>query len=292
MAKNTPSIFIKHFPTLGDVAYKIATTPQEMEAALSLVYQQYIRKNLINPKDYKSPIRIGCNHILRDETRIFIGVKNGEVIITLSTFQDSPLGLPMDCGYGDEAQSLRQQGRKISEAGYFAVKNGLYNKKELTRRTRWEKLIFMFTIFRMAIQYGQYHADVDDACIVTNPDPKSKEFKHFPLDILGDIKHYGFDEMHINPKPAIAKRINFRILRPAMNNPLALCQLKNLMFRIALGKKIPDAVFQQKLELTPKDLHYFFVEKSDILKNLKPQELEYVLSSYHLSHNDYKKICP
>ena len=73
----------KRFATLGVVEYKIATTPQEMEEALSLVYREYAKRGLILPARYKAPIRVGVHHLLPEETRVFIGVKEGEVVIPL-----------------------------------------------------------------------------------------------------------------------------------------------------------------------------------------------------------------
>lgn len=260
-----------------------------MEDALTLVYKEYAKRNLINSKDYKQPFRISPCHIL-PETVMFIGLRDGEVIITLSVFPDSPLGLPMDMGYHEEAQTLRDQGRVIWEAGYFAVKSGMFRGQNKSFDTILEKIVFIFTIMSMAVQCGLYHCDLDDACIVTNPDPKKKVFKHFPLDIIGEVKNYGFDEMHINPKPAIAKRVNFRELRPAMNNPLALLKIKNAIFRFTVGNRLPDGVFQRRLFLTKSDLKYFFVEKSDTLRDMALAHRDYVLSQYDLTLDDYYEM--
>lgn len=276
----------KRFATLGVVDYKIATTAQEMEDALSLVFKEYAKRGLISPARYQSPIRVGVNHILREETKIFVGVKNGEVIITLSAFKDSPLGLPMDGGYGAEADALRAQGRKIGEVGYFAVKSGMFKRKRLFGLD-FEKLDFIFTMFRMAIQWGLYFTDLDDGCLVTNPNPKRMSFKYFPLDVMGAIKHYGFDEMHVKPKPAIAKRVNLKALRPVLKNPLSWLNFRNALFRLAVGARIPPDVLGQEMRLSRRDLGTFFVEKSDILKNLQGEKLDYVLKTCGLSRDDY-----
>jgi hypothetical protein len=273
--------FIKTFPTLGDVQYKIATTREEMEGALTLVYKEYAKRRLILRENYKNEIRVSPHHLLPD-TRIFVGLKNGEVIITLSTFLDSPLGLPLDSGYREEFQNLRDQGRKIGEAGYFAVKGGLFRGKTQAE-VSIEKLSFICTIFRMAIQYGLFHAGADDACFVTNPDPKRKFFKYFPIQRVGEIKHYGFDEMHSHPKPAIAKRMDLRELRASMRNPLKLFKLHNIVLRLFLGRRMPEPLFEPRLNFSVQDLRYFFVEKSDVLKNLTPEQFQFVLSYYKLS---------
>jgi hypothetical protein len=275
----------KTFPTLGEVEYKIATSPQEMEGALTLVFKEYAKRGLIIRNNYKNEIRISPHHIL-PVTRIFVGLKNDEVIITMSTFLDSPLNLPLDSGYHDEFQTLRDQGRKIGEVGYFAVKSGLFRGKK-PAKVNFEKLNFILTLFRMGFQYGLYHTGIDDACFVTNPDPKQKFFKYFPIEKFGEVKHYGFDEMHLKPKPAIAKRMDLRELRSAMRNPFMLLKLRNAIFRIFIGRKMPDHLFKPSMHLTKKDLDYFFVEKSDVLKNLTPEELQYVLSCYHLNQTEY-----
>jgi len=278
----------KTFHTLGEVGYKIATTPQEMEGALTLVFKEYAKRGLIVRKNYKHEIRISPHHIL-PETRIFVGLKADEVIITMSTFLDSPLNLPLDSGYHDEFQTLRNQGRKIGEVGYFAVKSGLFRGKKRAK-VNFEKLNFILTLFRMGLQYGLYHTGTDDACFVTNPDPKRKFFKYFPIEKFGEVKHYGFDEMHFKPKPAIAKRMDLRELRAAIRNPFMLLKLRNAIFRIFIGRKMPDYLFKPSMHLTKKDLDYFFVEKSDVLKNLTPEELQYVLSCYSLKPETWNNI--
>ena len=289
MINNMPSILEKNFSTLGKIEYKIASTPKEMEDALSLVYREYVKHRLIDPNEYKSPIRIGINHILPEKSTIFIGRKDQEVIITFSTFHDSPLGLPIEAGYQKETQFLRDQGRKIGEGGCLAVESSLFKNKR-TSRAYIEKIHFIFTILRMAIHHNLYYTDIDDAVMVTNPHPKRKMLKHFPIEPIGEIKNYGFDEVDVNPKAAIAERFDFRMLRKAMKNPLELFNYKKALFFLTFGGDIPKTVFNQKLHLTVKDLHYFFVQKSNILLSLKPHELNYVLSSYGLNHDDYKKL--
>lgn len=281
MPDSPDTVLHKTFPTLGDVEFKIATTPREMEGALTLVFREYAKRRLILREKYKNEIRLARQHLLPD-TRIFVSLKDGEVIATLSVFLDSPLGLPLDSGYHDEFQTLRDQGRKIGEAGYFAVKGGMFRGKTAAE-VSMEKLSFIVTLFRMAIQYGLFHAGADDACFVTNPDPKRLFFKYFPIEKFGEVKHFGFDEMHVKPKPAIAKRMNLRELRASMRNPLKLLKLHNIIFRLFIGRRLPDALFQPRLQLTTNDLRHFFVDKSDVLKNLSPEERHYVLSLYPLS---------
>jgi hypothetical protein len=260
-----------------------------MEDALSLVYREYAKRGLILRAHYKAPIRVGVQHLLPEETRVFIGVKEGEVVITLSAFQDTPLGLPMDGGYGPEVDALRAGGRKIGEVGYFAVKGGLFKRKKFLGFDS-EKLSFIFTMFRLALQWGLYFTDMDDACLVTNPDPKRMSFKYFPLDVIGGVKHYGFDEMHVKPKPAIAKRINLKALRAALKKPLSWLNFKTGLFRCALGKAIPREVLEPKLCLSHRDLHRFFVEKSDVMKSLQGDKLDYVLKSHGMSKEAYNLL--
>lgn len=281
MPDSLETVLKKTFPTLGDVEFKIATTAREMEGALTLVFREYAKRRLILREKYKNEIRVGRHHLL-PETRVFVSLLNGEVIATLSVFLDSPLGLPLDGGYHDEFQTLRDRGRRIGEAGYFAVKGGLFRGKTAAE-VSMEKLSFICTLFRMAIQYGLFHAGADDACFVTNPDPKRLFFKYFPIEKIGEVKHFGFDEMHEKPKPAIGKRMDLRELRASMRNPLKLLKLHNAIFRLFIGRRLPDALFMPQLRLTPEEIRYFFVKKSDVLKNLSPDERKYVLSLYPLS---------
>ena len=273
MDKN-PLSLKKTFATLGEVEYKIASTPQELEGALSLVYHEYTKRHLIRKENYKHGLRISPQHIL-PETTVFIGLKKNEVIITLSTFRDSPLGIPMDTGYHEEVQRLRDQGRKFAEPGYLAIKGGMFGGKKSLLKTV-EKIHFICTIFQMAIQYGLYHTDVDDACLVTNPNPKQKFFKYFPLETMGEEKSYGFDQLDVDPLPAIAKRLDFRAIRQSRFH------IRNIILKLAMGPRMPASLFRQRLKMTKEDVLYFLEKKSDILKNLRPAEADYIRSCYNI----------
>ncbi len=114
--------------------------------------------------------------------------------------------------------------------------------------------------------------------------------KHFPVQKLGEVKNFGFDEMHVNPKPAIAKRLDFREIRQAKKNPFLFCKLSNIIFAVFLGGRMPDSIFKHRLHLSKKDCYYFFVKKSDVLMNLTPEALNHVLSTYNLTQDEYQAL--
>lgn len=280
----------KEFPEIGEIEYKVASTRDEIEQAMALVYKEYLMRAFILPKYYKSNLRTTLHHLVPGTTT-FVGLKGKEVVITATIIPDSPLGIPMDMGYKDDVDKLRRLGRKVCEAGYLAIKSELFGRGFFSL-FNFKKLDFIFTLFKLELQYSLFCKKFDDICIVTNP--RYMIFKFLPFEVIGEVKYYGYDVASVKKKAAVPKRLDLRKVREELKkiekNPLCQISYKPALYKIFFGDKIQPEFFQRKYNLNIEDLCYFFVQKSDILKKARQQERNYILPAYRLSENDYNRL--
>ena len=276
----------KTFPEMGEIEYKIASSREEFEQSCALVYREYLKRGFILPKYYKSGLRITMHHIVPGMTT-FIALKDKQVVATVTIIPDSPLGLPMDMGYKEEADKFRNMGRAICEVGYLAINSDVFGRG-LFSMFNFKKLDFMFTLFRMVMQYVVSRERYDDICIVTNP--KYMIFKFIPFDIIGKAKYYGYDRMAIKKKAAVAKRMDLKRMRENFDNPGLVFGARITIYKMFFGSKVPAGIFENKYKLSPEDLNYFFVKKSDILKKLRKDEKEYIKEAHNLTEEEFDSL--
>lgn len=179
----------------------------------------------------------------------------------------------MDMAYKKEADKLRKAGRRISEAGCLAIKSELFGRGFFSM-FNFSKLEFFFTLFKFLFQYAHYVAKLDDICIVTNPGYMI--FRFLPFEHLGKVKYYGYDRVAVKRKAAVLKRLDLRKVEGFGVKKIALR-------KIFLENKIPAKTLESKLKFSQKELRYFFVEKSGILKGLKERQKEFVRRSFGLN---------
>jgi hypothetical protein len=237
-------------------------------------------RGFILPKYYKSGLRMTLHHALPGTTT-FIALKDKQVIATASIMPDSELGLPMDMGYEEEADGLRRAGRKICEGGYLAIDTEVFGRG-LFSMFNFDKLKFMFVLFKFLFQYALYRARLDDICIVTNP--QYMIFKFLPFETIGPVKYYGYDRVAIKKKAAVAKQMDLHQIDGWSTKRVVLRK----MF---LDHRLPEKAFADKYQFTINDLRYFFVEKSDVFKTATKHQRDYIASCYGLSAEALEKMC-
>jgi len=276
----------KSFPDIGEIEYKVASSRSELEGAFALIYKEYLSRGFILPEHYKSGMRITLYNSLPEAT-VFVALKNKEVVATNAIIPDSQLGLPLDMGYKAEADKLRNSGRRICEGGYLAIKTELFGNGFFSL-FNLKKLDFIFSLFKVMFQYALLHGNFDDLCIVTNP--RYMLFKFLPFEISGPVKYYGYDLMSVKKKAAVFKRLDLRKMRKFIDQPQKILGKRLVLYKMFLASKIPAQLYQDKFILSPEDLRYFFVEKSDILKKLKNKQKEYLRSCYGLTKDEFAKL--
>ncbi|MFH1025001.1 MAG: hypothetical protein V1809_16595 [Planctomycetota bacterium] len=110
---------------IGDVDYIIADRREHLDQSCRLVYENYIRMGYcrIDPV----AMRIYLFDAL-PETRVFVGMREGRVVVTATLVLDSPVGLPSQGVFGDRLAALRASGEKLCEVSKFASSRALGRK--------------------------------------------------------------------------------------------------------------------------------------------------------------------
>lgn len=265
----------KSFSDIGTICYKAASTKEEYEQALNLVYQEYLRRGYILKKYYKSELRLSIQNALQD-TAIFIGVKDGEVVCSVTLMPDSPLGLPMDVKYQKEADDLRRKGRKVCEVGQLAMRSDMFGRR-LFSMFNFNKLSFMFTLFKMAFQYAYFQHKMHDLLIVTNP--QLMIFQFLPFEDIGPVKYYGYDRIAVKKKAAVAKRLDLTRVDDVAIKRMALKKMY-------LDDRIPAEIFENRFRMSKEDFYDLFCDKSHLFNEASGAQKKYLIEYYNLTEAD------
>ncbi|HIC91920.1 MAG TPA: hypothetical protein EYP21_07685 [Syntrophaceae bacterium] len=249
---------------------KIADSREELSKAFSLIHNVYVSLGLMDP--HPSGMRIDIFNAL-PQTKTFIARYKGEVAGTATLIFDSPLGLPSDEIYKEELDELRAEGRKLSEGSGLALSSD-FRKGNL----------FMY-VYKIVFAYAQY-ANVDDICIAINPKHSQFYEEILLFEPIGELKYYP----KVKGAPAILERIDLRTVDEKFRETYSMqefdCDLYTFFFTAHKGnpvewsKKYP----LNGMIMTPKDLHYFFTEKTDIFKQASEQVMAYIRSCYPNYH--------
>lgn len=101
----------------GEIEYKLAENQEERAAAFRLCHDAYVQAGLMLPR--RCRMRVMPHHLL-PTSAVFIAVRAGRVISTVSLIGDGQLGLPMECAYRKEVGALRSPSRWLGEVSSLA----------------------------------------------------------------------------------------------------------------------------------------------------------------------------
>lgn len=168
---------------------KFAETHDELSQSFALVYKEYLASGYITAP-HPTEIYFNVFNFL-PPTCVFVFRTYLTVISTLTQIFDSDLfGLPMDVLYSQELDTLRAQGRKISELSALAT----------PREVRWCNL--MVFLSRTMFEYSRMNR-INDICIMVNPKHVNFYKTMFLFEDFGPERFY-----EKVGAPAVALRIN------------------------------------------------------------------------------------
>ena len=258
----------QHFADVDQAIVKRAETRDELEQALSLVYREYLRQGYIAETN-ASKIYSSIYHIL-PETAVHIWKSQLTVSGTVTQIFDSRLfGLPMDGLYHDELNALRDANRKLSEISALAISG----------QVRWCNL-FMY-LFRAVYRYARVKK-VTDFCIMVNP--KHVDFYKAILlfEDLGPERYY--------PRvsaPAVALRLNLEDIEDKFREAYSAFHFDRDLHSFFFGESDSPMIKRNRkyrLEtgtvLDADMVRYFFAEKTKVLENIPPKQMNYIQSVY------------
>jgi len=232
---------------IENLTFKIAETQNELESAFRLIHDAYVKSGYMNTSS--SALRFGFFNAM-PYTQTFLSKSNGDTIMTITLFPDSPLGLPLDKLYKREIDTIREKGRYIAEVGGLA--SVVNNQNAILHLI---KLLY-------------YHAEellkIDDLVITVHP--KHKNFYKVILcfEEIGEIKSYP----DVKDNPAIALRLdlhrfreyywNFYPREPLEKDLHHFFFIKNSESILLPESKSPLRIWNAKL------FNYFFLEKTNM----------------------------
>lgn len=258
-----------------ETIYRVARTRREIEGALSLVYKEYLRKGYIS-KGYKSKLRISLYNALPSSTT-FVAKQGNKVLAGVTLVADSAMGLPMDKLYKKELDSVRTQGRRIAEVSQLAIDTNIFGEGFFSM-FNFNKLIFVFKLFKAVLDYALTVDKLTDICIAINPKQQCL-YKFLYFEQLGPLRYYSL----VNRAPALAFKLNLTEAQEKAKN-------KKGLYKIFFGNGTDPELFEEKFKLTPDDLEYFFVKKSDIFANADKKQLNYIKSCYPANQEEIEKL--
>lgn len=211
-----------------DIVFKLASTREEREAALRLVYRSYLRAGLMEPNEEE--IRITPHHLL-PSTAIFVAKVREEVVSTVSLVCDGELGLPISHVYGEEIERRKQRGIKLGELTCLADR-----RKHLARR-----LTLLLGLFRLMAYYARQQG-VDQLVIAVHPKHAPFYQRLLKFERIGDERAY----TSVLNNPAVALCLDFA--RVDRERPLNYDKF--------FGIEVPGEHLQPQ-PMSPEELAYF-----------------------------------
>jgi hypothetical protein len=260
---------------IESVEYRVARNREELEAAYALVYKEYLKRGYIKPDG--KPLKLSIFNAL-PQTTTFIALMDNQLVATATVVPDSHLGLPMDKIYHEELCLLRQRSGKICEVSMLASDTEFF-QNGVSMMLNAKKLFFIFNLFKIIFDYARELAKLDYFCITINPKHNlTYEYILFK-DLGGGLKEYDT----VNNAPALAKYLDLRSAKEE-------CQKLNKpgLYQMFFVRRTHPENFACKAILSPADLKYFFVDKTDIFKQAASLQMAYLESCYPAY--DFSKI--
>jgi hypothetical protein len=177
--------------TTADIAYQIAATRTQREAAFRLVYHSYLEAGLGVPNAYQ--MRVTPYHLL-PTTETFVATLRNDAIFTVSLVIDGELGLPMETVYPGEVENRRQQGLRVGEVSCLA-----------DRRANFRGSFPVFLrLCRLMVQYARRQG-LDQLLVAVHPRHVRFYRRFLDFRVAGEVRDYPTVRNH----PAVALCLDF-----------------------------------------------------------------------------------
>jgi hypothetical protein len=234
-----------------DLNVRPAASREELEEAYQLVYTSYRQRGYLERDP--SELRLSVFNAF-PTTVTFVAVLRGEEIVaTVSLVPDTSIGLPLDEIYHEEAQRLRDAGRRLAEVTMLA------DRRLEIRRSLPMLLLLMKRVF----DYATLILNANDLCITINPRHETYYERYLLFKHLGGLKTYP----SVRSNPALAKRLNLDTVRSECEGNE---KLVNEFFR----ERTPLDVMLGAYRMTPEDIHHFLVERTSVLRRAPEEAVE------------------
>lgn len=248
------------------IEYRLARSRQELEAAYSLVYKEYLARGYIN--ESVSKLNLSIYNAL-PQTATFVAVLEKKIFCTAHLILDSRLKLPMDELYHEELTQLRKQDKRLCEISMLACDPDFF-KDGVSVQLNSKKLFFIVYLLKVIFDYVMEYLKYDCICIAINPKHKLT-YDYLLFKDLGALKASN----HVNNYPVIGKYLDLTTVQKECKD-----NNKEGLQRMFSQKNAGFDKFRKKFEFTMDDLQYFFVERTDIFRTSSDSQLDYIIQSY------------
>lgn len=254
-------IFTFSYELPEGITFKIAETAEEMEQAFRIIHDGYVERKLMD--ESSSKLRI-TKYFALPTTSVIVCKYHNKVVATASVIQDSQFRLPTD-EFRDLDQ-FRKKDLKLVEVSGLAI----------DKSWRHQNGKLMIPLSKYMWEYVHYCLKADAIVISTAAFAKDFYRGLFLFEPLDDDKVISFKTVK-NSKTVsqilFLKPFLERLEKTYKNEPKER-SLWALSKHVYPGFKYPERKYHFATDtvMSPKDLNYFFKEKSDILKGLNEKE--------------------
>lgn len=262
---------ITHSLEQENIQVQVATEKEDFERAFQLLHDCYVGSGLMDPH----PSGLRCNsYSFLPHTAIIVLKREGRVIGTVSLIRDSSMGLPSDEKYKDQNDSLRTQGRILTEVSALAIDPEFRNQGH----------ILNLMLMKFLYNYSKKHSDTD--CLVCTVHPRAENFYRalWGFERRGRVVSYGYVKgalavfLSLELSEANEKRIlaTYKTDDPQRN--LALyCLLEDQ--RLIYPTRMPGQIVS--VRMSPEILNYFFQERTNLFHELSPIHRQIFIEIYY-----------
>ena len=170
--------------------FRIASSRDEWEAALGLVYRAYVRSGLILMNRHQ--MRVTPYHAL-PSTEVLIAADGNKVLGTLSIVGDGELGLPMEAIYAEEVERRRLQGLRLAEVSCLA-----------DERDESDQSFSMVSRLMALTAQCATHRGIDQLLIAVHPRHTKFYERFLAFEVIGEKKTYA----SVCDHPAVAMALD------------------------------------------------------------------------------------
>lgn len=163
-------------PAGGEIEFKLAENQDERKAAFQLCHDAYVQAGLMLPRRCRMRV---LPHQLLPTSAVFIAVRGGRVISTVSLIGDGQFGLPMECAYRNDVAELRGSSRWLGEVSSLAA----------DRRQSVCQFHLLANLTRLMAQYARRHG-LERLLAAVHPRHARFYRRALGFELLGETKPY------------------------------------------------------------------------------------------------------
>ncbi len=259
---------------------KLARTKDELEAALKLLHDCYVRADFMDP--HESGLRVTKYHAL-PSTSTIIATWDDEVVGTVSLIRRSDFGLPLEAIF--DISHLTRQGLRVLETSALAIHPRFSGKHGS----------ILFPMIKFMLEYSIGRFGCSAMTIAVNPAWIEFYQAIFGFKLLSSkpVESYAF----VKGAPAVGAYLDLRELKADLKKTFSSHSDKSNLFKYIFEHRMENMEFPARKfskisdpVLTPDIINYFFNQKTATFSTMSEREVFVLYQLYE--EESYRKILP